>query len=185
MSTPRSQRIGIWVIAIVMVVGTFLSFYVMALNMDNQQKDYAKQLEDYQSQQKLASQLNASNSEALTGYAARTFDAKSITELKVEVLSEGSGATVKATDTINSSYFGWLSTGVIFDSSKKKSTADAPIDFSLTGVIKGWTQGLTGQKVGSVVRLSIPADLAYGSQESGIIPASSPLEFIVEIHSIK
>ena len=44
---------------------------------------------------------------------------------------------------------------------------------------------LAGQKVGSVVRLTIPAAQAYSTQGSGIIPANAPLEFIVEIHSAK
>ncbi len=185
MATPRSQRIGIWIIAIVMAVGTFLSFYVMALGMENQQVDQAKALKDYNEQQKLASQLNAENSEGFGDYTARKFDADKVTELAVEVLKEGDGAVVKSTDTLNTSYFGWLSDGTIFDSSKKKETADVPIDLSLSGVIQGWTEGLAGQKVGSVVRLTIPAAQAYSTQGSGIIPADAPLEFIVEIHSAK
>jgi FKBP-type peptidyl-prolyl cis-trans isomerase len=187
MATPKSQRIGIWIIAIVLTAGTLGSFLVMGLSVKNQAADQAeqqKQYDDYQKQNKLASQLNADNSDPLVGYSSRMFDATSVTKLKVEVLTEGTGATVKATDSINSSYFGWTADGKIFDSSKKKSSDDAPITFSLSGVITGWTEGLTGQKVGSVVRLTIPADKAYGAQESGIIPANSPLEFIVEIHKI-
>jgi len=187
MATPRSQRIGIWVIAIVLAIGTLGSFLVMGLSVKNQAVDQAaqqKQYDDYLKQQKLASQLNADNSEPLVGYTTSTFDPDSVTSLKVEVLTEGSGAVVKATDSINSSYFGWTSDGKIFDSSKKKSADDKPVKFALSGVISGWTEGLTGLKVGSVVRLMIPADKAYSSQESGIIPANSPLAFIVEIHKI-
>lgn len=187
MATPRSQRIGIWVIAIVLTLGTLGSFLVMGLSVKNQSIDQAqqqKQYDDYLKQQKIASQLNADNSEPLVGYAASTFDPGSVTSLKVEILKEGTGATVKATDSINSSYFGWTSDGKIFDSSKKKSAEDKPITFSLNGVISGWTEGLTGMKVGSIVKLTIPADKAYGAQESGIIPANSPLTFIVDIHKI-
>jgi len=187
MATPRSQRIGIWAIAIVLMLGTLGSFLVMGLSVKNQSIDQAQQQEQYDEylkQQKLASQLNADNSEPLTGYVTSTFDPDSITSLKVEVLKEGTGAAVKATDSINSSYFGWMSDGKIFDSSKKKSTDDKPVTFSLAGVISGWTEGLTGVKVGSIVKLIIPADKAYGAQESGIIPANSPLAFIVEIHKI-
>lgn len=187
MATPKSQRIGIWVIAIVLTLGTLGSFLVMGLSVKNQAADQAlqqKQYNDYMEQQKMASQLNADNSEPLTGYTARTFDAASVSKLKVEILKEGTGETVKATDSINSSYFGWTSDGKIFDSSKKKSADDKPTTFSLSGVISGWTEGLTGVKAGSVVRLTIPADKAYGAQESGIIPANSPLEFIVAIHKI-
>ena len=68
--------------------------------------------------------------------------------------------------------------------SKKKDADDKPVTFTLSGVIAGWTEGLTGVKVGSVVRLTIPSEKAYGAQGSGAIPANSPLEFIVEIHKL-
>lgn len=192
MATPKAQRIGIWIITIVLGLGTLGSFVVMGLSMQNQkidqatqQKDYAEQMKQYQEQQKVAAQENATKSEALEGYSAAVFDAASVTTLQVETLVEGDGAAVKATDTIKASYFGWTSDGKIFDSSKKKDTADAPISFSLSGVIKGWTEGLTGVKVGSVVKLTIPSDKAYGETGSGTIPANSPLVFIVKVDSIE
>ena len=191
MATPKSQRIGIWIIAIVLTVGTLGSFLAMGLSPGNQkideiqqQKDYEEYIKQMTEQQKVAAQANADNSEALVGYSARTFDPASVTELKVEVLTEGTGEAVKANDSINSSYFGWASDGKIFDSSKKKNAEDVPATFALNGVISGWTEGLTGIKVGSVVRLTIPAEKAYGADGSGIITANSPLEFIVQIHAI-
>ena len=51
---------------------------------------------------------------------------------------------------------------------------------SLQGVIKGWTQGLKGKKVGSRVELVIPADLAYGNDTGGSKP-SGTLVFVVDI----
>ncbi len=187
MATPVSQRIGIWIIAVVLTIGTLGSFLAMALSVQNNSTDTAAQTKaynDYLDQQKAASQINAANSEALVGYSAGIFDTASVTALKVETLVEGTGDAIKATDSINASYFGWTSDGIIFDSSKKKNTDDAPATFSLSNVIGGWTEGLTGVKVGSVVRLTIPATKAYGARESGTIPANSPLEFIVEIHKI-
>lgn len=187
MATPKSQRIGIWIIAIVLMMGTLGSFLVMGLSLNNQKIDAAaqqKQYDQYLEQQKLAAKLSADNSDPLVGYTARTFDASNVTKLNVEVLTEGTGDTIKTTDKVNVSYFGWLSDGTIFDSSKKKSTDDKPIEFALNSVISGWTEGLAGQKVGSAIRLTIPAEKAYGTQAQGIIPANSPLEFIVEIHSI-
>lgn len=187
MATPRSQRVGIWIIAIVLAIGTLGSFLVMALSVQNQSIDQAAQQKAYNdaiAQQKAAAQLNADNSDALPGYATDKFDSTSVTALKVEILKEGTGEVVKSTDSINSSYFGWASDGKIFDSSKKKSSDDKPITFPLSGVIAGWTEGLTGVKVGSIVRLTIPADKAYGAQGSGVITANSPLKFIVEIHKI-
>lgn len=189
MATPRSQRIGILIIALVMTIGTLGSFLVMVLSVKNQsidQAEYEKQYKKYLEEQKKSAQKNADNSESFSAdYTPRVFDAASVTALNVETLVAGTGEEIKSSDSINISYFGWTSDGKIFDSSKKKdSTSDSPTTMSLSGVIKGWTEGLTGIKVGSIVRLTIPADKAYGSQESGIIPANSPLEFIVQIHKI-
>lgn len=179
-SNDRAQRIGIWIIAIVMTVGTIGSFAVIILQNDNQKIDQAAAAE----QEKVIAKAYAASFEGIAGYSARTFDPAAVTSLKVEILKEGAGETVKATDSINASYFGWLSDGSMFDSSKKKTAEDAPVTFALNDVIPGWTEGLTGVKVGSVVRLTIPADKAYRSTSKGTIPANSPLEFIVVINKI-
>lgn len=188
MASGRGQRIGIWIIAIVMTVGTIGSFAVIILANNNNKQDQVQannSAAEIQKQQLAQDQARADNAEGFDTYTARTFDDKALTSLKVETLVEGTGDTVKATDSINVSYFGWTSDGKIFDSSKKKdASADAPITLPLSRVIPGWTQGLTGIKVGSVVRLSIPADLAYGPNGSGVIPANAPLEFIVKINKI-
>lgn len=186
MATPRSQRIGIWIIAIVMVVGTLGSFAVMILANKNQAIDQAEQtkaLAQYQQQQQQAAEASAASSQPLDGYTAEPFDGPAVTSLQKEVLVQGTGDVVQATDSINVSYFGWLSSGKIFDSSKK-ADKNTPIDLSLSGVIPGWTEGIKGEKVGSTIKLLIPADKAYGAQASGIIPANSPLAFILTINSI-
>jgi len=188
----RGQQIGIWIIAIVLTVGTVGSFIVLILSNDNSKKDaataqqtQAQQLAAQEAQAKIQAQTNADNSVALDGYSPATFDAASVTALQKDILVSGTGDEVKSTDSVNASYFGWTSDGKIFDSSKKKDTnTDTPVTFALSQVIKGWTDGLTGQRVGSTIKLTIPADQAYGTQASGIIPANSPLQFIVVIHSI-
>jgi len=188
MATKTSQRIAILIIAIVMTVGTIGSFVVIVLANNNQASDAAAQqkaLDDYKKQQAAAAEAHAASSKPLDGYSATPFDKASITSLGVEVLKEGTGATVKADSTITANYFGWTSDGKIFDSSNQDGKV-TPATFSLSGVIKGWTQGLTGQKVGSVVRLTIPSDLAYGAAGSPpSIGPNEPLEFIVEINSIQ
>lgn len=52
----------------------------------------------------------------------------------------------------------------------------------LNRVIEGWKEGLAGQKVGSRVLLSIPAEKAYGEQGSPPdIGENEPLLFVVDI----
>jgi FKBP-type peptidyl-prolyl cis-trans isomerase len=61
-----------------------------------------------------------------------------------------------------------------------------PISFGLDQVIKGWTDGVPGMKVGGTRRLVIPAEMAYGSTPppgSGI-PANAPLVFDITLHKI-
>lgn len=97
---------------------------------------------------------------------------------------EGTGAEVQAGDTVTVDYTGAVAaTGVIFQSSKDSGQ---PVSFPLDGVIKGWTDGVPGMKVGGTRRLIIPADQAYGANPpsgSGI-PANAPLVFDITLHSI-
>jgi FKBP-type peptidyl-prolyl cis-trans isomerase len=60
-----------------------------------------------------------------------------------------------------------------------------PITFPLTGVIKGWQQGVPGMKVGGTRRLLIPSEMAYGAQSPAPnIPANSDLVFDIELVAI-
>lgn len=53
-------------------------------------------------------------------------------------------------------------------------------------MIKGWDQGVKGMKVGGKRRLTIPADLAYGSQGAGkVIPPGATLVFDVELQAVE
>lgn len=106
--------------------------------------------------------------------------------LKKIDLKVGTGQEVKAGDTVSVHYTGAVaSTGEIFQSSKDFGTD--PITFPLSGVIKGWTDGIPGMKIGGTRRLVIPAAQAYGANPppgSGI-PANADLVFDVELIAIK
>ena len=180
MATKTSQRVGIWIIAIVMTVGTLGAFFLPVLVNDSQNQESLetqKQLDELRKQA-------AQTSEPLDGYSAEPFDAASVTELKVETLKEGNGEVAATpTSTVTANYFGWTSDGEIFDSSKKSGTA-TPIPFGLDQVIAGWTEGLTGAKAGGVYKLTIPADKAYGDVDDGSGRPTGPLAFIVEVQKV-
>lgn len=187
MATAKHQRIGIWVIAVVMVLGTIGSFFAIILQNNNQSNDAADQqqaLADYQKQMKEAAEKNAASSKPLEGYAAEAFDAATVTELKVDTLKEGDGQAASESSTVNANYFGWTSDGKIFDSTNKDGTV-TPADFGLNQVIEGWTKGLTGVKAGSVVKLSIPTEQAYGPNAAESGQPAGPLMFIVELKEVK
>lgn len=102
--------------------------------------------------------------------------------LQYEVIKQGDGPKPTAEDTVTVHYTGTLTDGTVFDSSKQRGQ---PATFPLANVIKGWTEGVALMPVGSEYRLTIPAELAYGDQEVGTIPAGSVLVFDVELISIE
>ncbi|MBY0514486.1 MAG: FKBP-type peptidyl-prolyl cis-trans isomerase [Gemmataceae bacterium] len=103
--------------------------------------------------------------------------------LKVRDLLEGDGAEVKEEDTVTCDYTGWLLDGTIFDSSWKGGT---PATFGLNGVIRGWTKGIPGMKVGGIRKLVIPQELGYGERGSPpTIPPMATLVFEVQVLAIK
>ena len=103
--------------------------------------------------------------------------------LQYEVLSEGTGASPRATDTVRCHYEGRLVDGSVFDSSYRRGE---PAEFPLNGVIAGWTEGLQLMKEGAKYRFYIPQELGYGSRGAGsCIPPYAALIFDVELIKVK
>lgn len=184
MATQTGQRIGIWVIAVVMLVGTLAGFAAMVLIPQNEATDAEAQqkvYEDYVAQMKKAQEERQKSLRPLDGYNAESFDAKSVTELKVDVLKQGDGEALDENSTLKMNYFGWTANGKIFDSTNIDGKTTPNETLALNGVIEGWKKGLVGQKVGSTVKLTIPSSMAYGDADTGMGQPTGPLVFIVEI----
>jgi FKBP-type peptidyl-prolyl cis-trans isomerase len=120
---------------------------------------------------------------ALVWYVALPVQGDVITTasgLKIDDLKVGDGAEAKKGDTVSVHYTGTLKDGTKFDSSLDRGQ---PFSFTLGAgmVIKGWDEGVAGMKVGGKRKLIIPAELAYGNQAKGKIPANSELTFEVEL----
>jgi FKBP-type peptidyl-prolyl cis-trans isomerase len=108
------------------------------------------------------------------------------THLVVKDLIKGTGAVAKPNSTVTVQYVGVLyNTGKQFDASWNDGTG-TPIQFSLAGgVIKGWSQGIPGMRVGGRRELIIPPSLAYGKKGSGSkIPPNSTLVFVIDLHAV-
>ena len=107
---------------------------------------------------------------------------KTASGLCSKVLQAGKGEKKPAaTDTVTVHYSGWTTDGKLFDSSVQRG---APASFPLSGVIKGWTEGLQLMVVGEKRRFWIPADLAYGEKQPGSSGPGGMLVFDVELLSI-
>jgi peptidylprolyl isomerase len=95
--------------------------------------------------------------------------------LQYRDLVVGTGArpsSPSARVTVN--YVGRLLNGTQFDGRDNQQ-------FTLNGVIAGWTEGLGSMQVGGRRQLIIPANLGYGSSGTGNIPPNSTLVFDVEL----
>jgi len=125
----------------------------------------------------------AAGEKALETAAAEEGATKTDSGLVILDLTEGSGATPAASDTVEVHYEGTLVDGTVFDSSYARGQ---PISFPLSGVISGWTEGLQLMKVGGKAKLTIPYDKAYGERGSPpAIPPMATLIFTVELLDIK
>jgi len=193
MATTKTQRIGIWIIAIFMAVGTIGSFAIIVLANSNSQSDqarYKQLLSEYQSAQAAAQAKTDAQAKELSNqyyptfsqYASRpsTFDKTTATALKTEDLAIGTGEELTDQSTFTAYYIGWTADGHIFDQSISDGALKAPFTAAPGGVIKGWTQGVAGMKVGGVREITIPSDLGYGATGSGeSIPPNAALKFVI------
>lgn len=95
---------------------------------------------------------------------------------------EGTGTQPDGSNTVEVHYHGTLTDGTVFDSSVDRGQT---ISFPLSGVIKGWQEGLALMKEGGKATLVIPSDLAYGDAGSGdTIPSGATLKFEVELFKV-
>lgn len=191
MATTKSQRIGMWVITVVLAFGTIGSFFVMVLASKNSQIDantakaqqdkYNKIVADYQAKVDTQnSQLSAQYYPVISQFASQVgkYNADDVKSLSTNDLKVGDGEEIKDGTKYSAYYIGWNPDGKIFDQSIDGQKLKAPIPGE--GLIQGWLDGVKGMKLGGVRELSIPADKAYGDKGAGdLIPPHTPIKFIV------
>jgi FKBP-type peptidyl-prolyl cis-trans isomerase FkpA len=104
-----------------------------------------------------------------------------ITDIRV-----GTGAEATTGRTVTVAYAGWLYST---SAAENKGTQFDAGTFSFTvgsGVIAGFSRGVTGMRVGGQRRVVIPPDLGYGSAGSPpTIPGNATLIFDIELRSVQ
>lgn len=108
---------------------------------------------------------------------------KTASGLRYLILAEGSAEKPVATSTVKALYTGKLADGKVFDSTDNRGKQ--PMEFSLGGVIRGWTEGLQLIGKGGKIHLWVPAEIGYGPQGNGAIPGGAVLDFEVELVDFK
>ena len=144
-------------------------------------------------QQQMTAKRNVKESEASNenkakgaAYLTANKAKEGVTELpsglQYKVITVGAGESPKETDVVTVEYTGTLLDGTIFDATSERGN---PAEFAVNAVIPGWTEGLQLMKPGAKYMFFIPANLAYGEQKTGPIPAGSTLIFEVKLLSIE
>lgn len=187
-STNKAQRMTIWVIAVVMAVGTLGSFFIFLLPSSNtpvktqSEKDYERQLAEFQKEQEAcpSGQVNDKKiSPAPT--APEIVAAGDITELRTEDVTVGDGTEVKAGDCVEILYHGVLAADAKpFDGGDNYADG-IPYRARTTGYVPGFAEGLVGMKVGGERKVFIPSDKAYGANPPEGIPADADLVFAIRL----
>ena len=195
MATPRSQRIGIWIITIVMAIGAVGVYFVaiLANNNDAGKKERQQQLiAEYQAKEAAQNKsLSDKYYGLLSQYLSRvhSFEKEPAEQgIVKEDLVVGDGEEVGDDTKLAAYYIGWNPDGKIYDQSIDGSALKAPLG-SMVGLdkglknaslIQGWKEGMKGMKLGGVREITIPSSLAYGESGQGSdIPPNTPIKFIV------
>lgn len=151
-------------------------------------EDMAKALSQYKKQveskqliefQKLAQDNQKQGQTFLAENAKKSGVITTKSGLQYQVLQAGTGKSPKANSKVKVNYEGRLLDGTVFDSSIARNH---PVEFQLSQVIQGWTEGVQTMKEGGKTRFFIPANLAYGDVGSGdAIGPNSVLIFDIEL----
>ena len=156
---------------------TILTAEQMSICMQTFQQEM---MEKQQKAQKEASEKNKKEADAFLAKNKKVEGVVTLPSgLQYKVIKQGTGKKPATTSKVKVHYTGKLITGETFDSSVERGE---PITFPVTGVIKGWTEGLQLMTEGSKWTLYIPAELGYGDR--GAPPKIGPgsaLIFEVEL----
>lgn len=179
----NSQRIFIVIIVVVFfmtaVASTIFVIYDATQNKDS--KSAATNPADALNQNQQKPKEGALQGTKLSGF---TPIQKTDTLQKIDLVP-GTGAEAAPGAMVTAHYTGAVAaTGVIFQSSHDTGQ---PVPFGLDQVIKGWTEGVPGMKVGGTRRLVIPAAMAYGENppQGSNIPPNADLVFDIELVDTK
>jgi FKBP-type peptidyl-prolyl cis-trans isomerase len=135
----------------------------------------------YNAEEKQSSASMLKEEEFLAANSQRQDVQTTASGLQYEIIQDTEGEKPKDDSVVRVNYTGTFIDGRAFDSSTEENGAYIPLEH----VISGWAEGLMLMSPGSIYRLFIPSDLAYGKDGiQGVIPPYSTLIFTVELLEI-
>ncbi|MBQ3409805.1 FKBP-type peptidyl-prolyl cis-trans isomerase [Candidatus Saccharibacteria bacterium] len=198
--TSWRQRIGIIVIALVLLGSTVAVYIAIVLGGNSStskssnslsDEDIAALEEEYTTKQNQLNEMAQPYSDKylaeLSSYKSRVTayntTAANTGGIKTEDLKAGDGRELASGDTQYLAYYiGFCGNEYVFDSSfdnfESPASLKPPIDGD--GLISGWTEGVIGMKLGGIREITIPSELGYpGQTVCGDESTDNPLKFVV------
>ena len=195
LKTKKWQRVGILIIAILMLGSTIVMYLMIVVagnkeksdsNEDGETAELQKQLSEKQTALEEAGQvLSDKYLNEMIGYKSEIHSYNAVTANEGGVttrdLKEGDGTELVEGDTNYLAYYiGYCPNETVFDSSFDSAENPTKLNVPIAGqgLIEGWNEGVIGMKIGGVREISIPSSLAYGEREMCDM-TNAPLKFIV------
>jgi peptidylprolyl isomerase len=104
------------------------------------------------------------------------------TELVIEDITVGDGDEAAPGGNVDVHYLGVTFEGEEFDASWNRGES---IEFPLSGLIRGWQEGIPGMKVGGRRKLICPPMWAYGPAGGGHRLSGQTLVFIIDLLAVR
>lgn len=189
-STTNTQRTVIWVLAIVMAIGTLGSFFIFLLPSSNvpvktnEQKEYERQLAEFQRQQALCPSGPVDAKKADPSPTPPTIEpVEKIDSLRTEDIVVGDGDSISEGDCVEIFYHGVVAKEATPISSGSNYSEGIPYRSATTTFLPGFSAGMAGMKVGGERIVFIPSDQAYGANPpaESEIPVDADLIFAIKV----
>ena len=97
------------------------------------------------------------------------------------IIEEGRGRNILLKDKVTFHYKGSFLNDEVFQVIPKND----PLTFYVRELIVGWQDGLTLLKNNGKIKLIIPPHLAYGDQNTDLVPPNSILVYTIEVLDVK
>lgn len=177
------------VVAVVLLAGLAILQVQMNRNFPPEKSyDEEKQAQQAQQEATKANEFGAKLNSTLVTWAdakkAKGPIVKSKSGLQYIDIKAGTGDVCRPRDKVAINYAGFLQNGKEFDASYKGKGSKATV-FSLTQVVPGFREGVSGMKVGGRRKLILPPKIAYGKKGVGPIPPNATLIFVVDLLDLK
>lgn len=105
-------------------------------------------------------------------------------DITIEEITVGTGATAAVGDVVTVHYILSLTNGNVLQSSYDTGAPLPPFQIGSGAVIPGFERGVVGMRVGGKRRITVPPSLGFGATGSGPVPPNTTIRFEIELVSI-